>query len=276
MEIKIDLPFVKIQESNYGILVTKINKAVTLANEIVRLSELICNKGNKAELSDYNLVIPESNQSCYMKFNILNISDQLIELDLWKLTRSKISLIKSNIIDPIENKENANRHWQKNIGLPYQKIKEFSVLVKSLNRILCDNEVFKDNDDGLGEIDSNILNKLPKFEYKTCTGHKLSALRIRKLDTENHLVRFIDDGHKPGSQSTFTVKISPEMFIDIYDDTKHDYLYNITINAKCKITGRLDDCELVAYEIADISDNVRKDRDMYGPFKGQNTLNLED
>lgn len=185
MEIKIDLPFAMIRESNDSNLVTKTKNVLTHADELLRLSELTLNKGKKAELSDYNLVIPEYNRSCFMTFNVLNVPEQLVELDLWKVTRSKIALIKSNIIDPIENGKNgknANCHWRKNIGLSYQKIKAFSLLVKSLNQILCNKGVFKDNDDGLGEIEPNILNKLPKFEYETFTGHKLSALPKKKLD----------------------------------------------------------------------------------------------
>ena len=198
-------------------------------------------------------ILMESNTNqCLVGIDVKNDQGQFIPQDFWHILRTKIGLIKLYIIDPVTAGGDADPNWRKNIGMSFKQINDLRDLTKPLSRFLSSKQVFSDSsDDDFGKIPEDILEHLPTEESSTVDNLELRDVEATNVKKKTRKVIFTLLKPKKNEQESYEVSMEPSEFAKFYNDYRCLKLYNIVINGRKKITGKITDCTCVSYEDSD-------------------------
>ncbi|MEN8857928.1 MAG: hypothetical protein ABF260_07670 [Flavobacteriaceae bacterium] len=252
MLITIDIPSEVIFENDTQLTFYQANEMQNLAQIIVKVAMLTMGNGKTTNVGGYDLVYQKDNRSCKIKFDLLNLNEDMFEKDLMEAIRAKLGLIKTMIIDPIALNNNADIHWKKNIGMSFQNITQLKDAIRPLSRLLIKNKVFAANkNDNFGDIQPSILDDLPQNEIGKADIIELSSVEIINIYMRKKKISFENLTAGKDEQKTYHVVIDEKQFIDIVNTTKYELLYDIAIEARKTITGAYKGCFLKSYKESD-------------------------
>lgn len=249
MKVQVTVPSCQIISNGKHVSVLSNGNVVHhYADSLKKLAILTIGHGKKKNVEDYNLVIDKLNNKCDVSFVVKNFQSQLFPVDFWHIVRTKICLIKNNIIDPISSGNDANIKWKDNINMSFAQIKSLKSQVKPLNRLLVANNVFTaSNKDNFGQIPSNILEKLPEKESSLVLEHTVEGVKVKKINVENFQVTFTLLKCRKSEQKDFRVSMDDMNFQNFLDFARYSDAYDVVINGNKKITGQIVNCEYLTH-----------------------------
>ena len=254
MEIQVRFPSADIAVDDDQIYtISNPNLIEDYSRALEKLVILILGGGKRKTVKGYKWSLETDTQTCLITFDIHTEQEPLVPIKLWDVLREKIGLIKENIIDPIQSGKDANAHWQQNIGMSFCQINALKSVVKPLNRLLSTKKVFRASaNDNFGKIQSNILDKLPAQESSLIVEMELNDVEVSYTNHKKHEVTFELIKPIQSQQKTYRVKMTPKTFSEFINETKYQQLFNITINGRKKITGKIIECEYVRHVLSDL------------------------
>lgn len=233
-------------------VLTNPNTTNEFASTLEKLVILIMGKEKSLDINPYHLLMESDNNQCLVGIDVTNDQGQLIPQDFWHILRTKIGLIKRNIIDPVIDGGDADPNWRQNIGMSFKQINDLRDLTKPLSRFLSAKQVFSESsDDDFGKIPEDILEHLPTEESSTEDNLELRDVEATSIKKKTRKVTFTLLKPKKNEQQSYEVTMGPSEFDKFYKEDCCLKLYNIVINGRKKITGKITNCTCVSYRDSD-------------------------